>query len=81
MKGQVCRDLTDFERKLDLTHSYLRAMSPVHLKYLGNMSVRSSMSVSVSHLHLFIYSFISHWKVGEIAPKLPAPSYIPKRQF
>lgn len=43
----VCRDVPDFEQKLDLTHSYLRAMSPIHLKYLGNMGVRSSMSVSI----------------------------------
>ncbi|KUJ20590.1 putative phytochrome-like histidine kinase PHY2p [Mollisia scopiformis] len=43
----VCRDVTDFEKPLDLSHSYLRAMSPIHLKYLGNMGVRSSMSVSI----------------------------------
>jgi len=47
MNGQVCRDISDYEEKLDLTHSYLRAMSPIHLKYLGNMGVRSSMSVSI----------------------------------
>jgi len=33
---------------LDLTHSYLRAMSPIHLKYLTNMAVRSSMSISIN---------------------------------
>ncbi|KAH8665802.1 hypothetical protein BGZ60DRAFT_56168 [Tricladium varicosporioides] len=43
----VCRDASDFAIPLDLTHSYLRAMSPIHLKYLGNMGVRSSMSVSI----------------------------------
>ncbi|KAE8453730.1 hypothetical protein EG329_009241 [Mollisiaceae sp. DMI_Dod_QoI] len=43
----VCRDVTDFEKPLDLSHSYLRAMSPIHLKYLANMGVRSSMSVSI----------------------------------
>ncbi|KAH6678577.1 putative phytochrome-like histidine kinase PHY2p [Halenospora varia] len=43
----VCRDAGDFAVPLDLTHSYLRAMSPIHLKYLGNMGVRSSMSVSI----------------------------------
>ncbi|PQE19018.1 hypothetical protein CJF31_00012170 [Rutstroemia sp. NJR-2017a BVV2] len=43
----VCRDVSDFEVPLDLTHSYLRAISPIHLKYLGNMGVRSSMSVSI----------------------------------
>ncbi|KAL2067218.1 hypothetical protein VTL71DRAFT_1642 [Oculimacula yallundae] len=45
----VCRDAEAFEVPLDLSHSYLRAMSPIHLKYLGNMGVRSSsMSMSVS---------------------------------
>lgn len=43
----VGRDDTDFERPLDLTHSFLRAMSPIHLKYLQNMGVRSSMSISL----------------------------------
>jgi len=43
----VCRNETDFETKLDLTHSYLRAMSPIHIRYLKNMGVRSSMSVSI----------------------------------
>ncbi|KAF9698005.1 hypothetical protein EKO04_004400 [Ascochyta lentis] len=44
----VCRTAEDLERPLDLTHSYLRAMSPIHLKYLANMAVRSSMSVSIN---------------------------------
>ncbi|KAF2795525.1 phytochrome-like protein [Melanomma pulvis-pyrius CBS 109.77] len=39
----------DLESPLDLTHSYLRAMSPVHLKYLKNMQVRSTMSVSLDN--------------------------------
>ena len=44
----VCRTIEDLEVPLDLTHSYLRAMSPIHVKYLGNMGVRSSMSVSIN---------------------------------
>ena len=44
----VCRTAEDLEHPLDLTHSYLRAMSPIHLKYLANMAVRSSMSVSIN---------------------------------
>ena len=43
----VCRDLEDTTTPLDLKHSYLRAMSPIHLKYLGNMGVRASMSISL----------------------------------
>ncbi|OAL52466.1 hypothetical protein IQ07DRAFT_372791 [Pyrenochaeta sp. DS3sAY3a] len=44
----VCRTVDDLEHPLDLTHSYLRAMSPIHLKYLANMAVRSSMSISIN---------------------------------
>ncbi|WYZ35649.1 hypothetical protein EsH8_X_000296 [Colletotrichum jinshuiense] len=44
----VCNTKEDFDVPLDLSHSYLRSMSPIHLKYLKNMAVRSSMSVSIS---------------------------------
>jgi light-regulated signal transduction histidine kinase (bacteriophytochrome) len=44
----VCRTAEDLEQPVDLTHSYLRAMSPIHLKYLANMAVRSSMSISIN---------------------------------
>ena len=32
---------------LDLSHSVLRSVSPVHIEYLGNMGVGASMSISV----------------------------------
>ncbi len=44
----VCRTADDLETPLDLTYSYLRAMSPIHLKYLANMAVRASMSISIN---------------------------------
>ncbi|KAK3384567.1 hypothetical protein B0T24DRAFT_517281 [Lasiosphaeria ovina] len=44
----VCRSVEDLDVPLDMTHSYLRAMSPIHLKYLANMAVRSSMSISIN---------------------------------
>jgi len=44
----VCKTEEDLAIPLDMTHSYLRAMSPIHLKYLGNMAVRSSMSISIN---------------------------------
>ena len=44
----VCRTQEDLETPLDMSHSYLRAMSPIHLKYLANMAVRSSMSISIN---------------------------------
>lgn len=44
----VCRTVEDLEAPLDLTYAYLRAMSPIHIKYLANMGVRSSMSISIT---------------------------------
>ncbi|KAL9102488.1 MAG: hypothetical protein Q9187_009116, partial [Circinaria calcarea] len=44
----VCRTVEDLETPVDLTYAYLRAMSPIHIKYLANMSVRSSMSISIN---------------------------------
>ncbi|KAK5412745.1 hypothetical protein LTR06_005716 [Exophiala xenobiotica] len=44
----VCRTMEDLEKPLDMTHANLRAMSPIHLKYLANMAVRSSMSISIN---------------------------------
>jgi chemotaxis family two-component system sensor kinase Cph1 len=32
---------------LDLSHAVLRAVSPIHIEYLGNMGVGASMSVSI----------------------------------
>ena len=43
----VCRSEEDLKRPLDLTFCYLRSMSLIHLKYLKNMGVQSSMSVSL----------------------------------
>lgn len=43
----VCRERSDLETPVDMTHSFLRAMSPIHIKYLANMGVRASMSISV----------------------------------
>lgn len=43
----VCRSKADLEIPMDMTHCYLRAMSPIHSKYLANMGVRSSMSLSL----------------------------------
>ncbi|OBS23727.1 hypothetical protein FPOA_04275 [Fusarium poae] len=44
----VCRTKEDLDMPLDMSHSYLRAMSPIHIKYLKNMAVRSSMSISIN---------------------------------
>jgi chemotaxis family two-component system sensor kinase Cph1 len=39
--------LTYGEEPLDLTHSGLRAVSPIHIQYLKNMGVESSFSISL----------------------------------
>ena len=44
----VCRTTEDLESPVDMTHAYLRALSPIHIKYLRNMAVRSSMSISIN---------------------------------
>ena len=44
----VCRTIEDLQNPLDLTFAYLRAMSPIHIKYLANMAVRASMSISIN---------------------------------
>jgi light-regulated signal transduction histidine kinase (bacteriophytochrome) len=43
----MCRTLQDAETPLDMKHSYLRAMSPLHIMYLRNMGVRATMSISI----------------------------------
>ncbi len=35
------------DKPLDLTHSVLRAVSPIHIEYLKNMGVQASMSISL----------------------------------
>jgi chemotaxis family two-component system sensor kinase Cph1 len=37
----------DVNTNLDLTHSVLRAVSPIHIQYLKNMAVESSFSISL----------------------------------
>ncbi|KAJ5653084.1 hypothetical protein N7490_000087 [Penicillium lividum] len=44
----VCRTIEDIRAPFDMTHAYLRAISPIHIKYLANMKVRSCMSISIN---------------------------------
>ncbi|OIN58199.1 histidine kinase [Arsenicibacter rosenii] len=39
----------DRKKPFDLTHSVLRAVSPIHIEYLKNMGVQSSMSISLMY--------------------------------
>lgn len=47
----IYRSRVDLKNPLDLSYSYLRAISPIHIKYLNNMAVRSSMSMSINSLN------------------------------
>ncbi|KAJ6036345.1 CheY-like superfamily [Penicillium herquei] len=68
----VCRTLTDLEKPLDMTHSYLRAMSPIHIKYLANMKIRSSMSISISSANR-LWGLISCHSYGNNSIRVPFP--------
>ncbi|KAF4627794.1 hypothetical protein G7Y89_g10359 [Cudoniella acicularis] len=54
----VWRDKKDFKQPLDLTHAYLRATSPVHLKYLGNMDPVTDMGILESEYHFQFEKFV-----------------------
>lgn len=68
----VCRTIEDLETPLDMTHAYLRAMSPIHIKYLAHMKVRSSMSISVNAFN-DLWGLISCHSYGEIGMRVSFP--------
>jgi light-regulated signal transduction histidine kinase (bacteriophytochrome) len=68
----VCRTLEDLESPLDMTHAYLRAMSPIHVKYLAHMKVRSSMSISVNAFN-DLWGLISCHSYGNAGMRVSFP--------
>ncbi|KAI1341264.1 hsp90-like protein [Xylariaceae sp. FL0016] len=68
----VCRTVEDLDQPLDLSHSYLRAMSPIHLKYLANMAVRSSMSISINAFNE-LWGLIACHSYGPVGMRVPFP--------
>ncbi|KAF2709473.1 hypothetical protein K504DRAFT_526003 [Pleomassaria siparia CBS 279.74] len=68
----ICRTAANLDTPLDLTHSYLRAMSPVHLKYLKNMNVRSTMSISLDYRGN-LWGLICCHSYGPTGRKTPFP--------
>ena len=68
----VCRSVKDLEVPLDMTHAYLRAMSPIHLKYLTNMAVRSSMSISINAFNE-LWGLISCHSYGQSGMRVSFP--------
>ncbi|MCQ8240354.1 ATP-binding protein [Rhizosaccharibacter radicis] len=52
---------------LDLTRAVLRAVAPVHLRYLANMGVHASMSVAISTRHQPLWGlFACHHQHGPV---------------
>ena len=68
----VCRTAKDLETPLDMTHSYLRAMSPIHIKYLANMEVRASMSISINGPRA-LWGLISCHSYGQLGMRVSFP--------
>jgi light-regulated signal transduction histidine kinase (bacteriophytochrome) len=68
----ICRNIEDLKTPLDLTHSYLRAMSPVHLKYLGNMGVKSTMSTALNYQNQ-LWGLICCHSYGPSGLRVPFP--------
>ena len=69
----VCRSQDDLANPLDLTHSYLRAMSPIHSQYLRNMAVRSSISISITAFDE-LWGLISCHSYGPNGHRIPFPT-------
>lgn len=68
----VCRTAKDLETPLDMTHAYLRAMSPIHIKYLGNMDIRASMSISINGFNE-LWGLISCHSYGKSGMRVSFP--------
>ena len=68
----VCRTMDDLSTPLDLTHAYLRAMSPIHITYLANLQVRSSMSISINAFGE-LWGLISCHTYGQHAMRVSFP--------
>lgn len=68
----VCRTKKDLSTPLDMTHAYLRAMSPIHLQYLANMDVRASMSISINVFNE-LWGLISCHSYGSQGMRVPFP--------
>jgi light-regulated signal transduction histidine kinase (bacteriophytochrome) len=66
------RSNADPDKPLNISNAYLRAMSPVHLKFLGNMAVRSSMSFSIDAFNKLWGLIVCH-SYGDQGMRTPFP--------
>ncbi|PYH41046.1 uncharacterized protein BP01DRAFT_360795 [Aspergillus saccharolyticus JOP 1030-1] len=68
----VSRDFEHAKAPLDMTYAFLRAMSPYHIKYLAQMCVRSSMSISIND-HDDLWGLIICHSYGDHGMRVPFP--------
>ena len=68
----VCRTTEDLDKPLDMTHAYLRAISPIHIKYLANMEIRASMSISITGFNE-LWGLISCHSYGDSGMRVSFP--------
>ncbi|TPX54177.1 hypothetical protein SeMB42_g00422 [Synchytrium endobioticum] len=66
----LCKSEKWAQQTLDMTYINIRAVSPVHIKYLGNMGVNASMSITLMHNSTFWGLIACHgYKAGR--PSVP----------
>ncbi|MBL0263473.1 MAG: HD domain-containing protein [Leptospiraceae bacterium] len=44
---RILKSINESSAPLDMSHSYLRSVSPIHLEYLHNMGVRATLTISI----------------------------------
>ncbi|OAV93269.1 hypothetical protein PTTG_00885 [Puccinia triticina 1-1 BBBD Race 1] len=72
----MCKSQEELSKPLNMTHCHLRAMSPIHIKYLANMGVRSSFSISII-MNDELWGLISCHSYGRFGQRVTFPT----RQF
>lgn len=68
----VCRNRAELDTPLDMSYTTLRAMSPIHIKYLANMGVRASGSISITAFGT-LWGLISCHTYGRYGMRVPSP--------
>lgn len=69
----MCRSQEEVTTPLDMTHCHLRAMSPIHIKYLANMGVRASFSISIISNNV-LWGLISCHSYGRYGHRVTFPT-------
>ncbi|KAH9446563.1 hypothetical protein Pst134EA_030476 [Puccinia striiformis f. sp. tritici] len=72
----MCKTQEELAQPLNMTHCHLRAMSPIHIKYLANVGVRSSFSISII-MNDELWGLISCHSYGRFGQRVTFPT----RQF